>query len=110
MAGRPLFEPRAGVLAVRGHDGFLPDALVRELRLRHLTNPGPVGGDYVYPLCAADLVRIRLLLPGLTLGDAISDAPSPAAVANTVRRSGGRDRFLWSEGRLSSARNRQAFR
>ncbi|MGU3558605.1 hypothetical protein [Methylobacterium radiotolerans] len=110
MAGRPLFEPRAGVLAVRGHDGLLPDALVRELRLRHLTNPGPAGEEYVYPLCAADLVRIRLLLPGLTLGDAISDSPPPAAVANIVRRSGGRDRFLWSEGRLSSVRNRQAFR
>ncbi|MBY0396854.1 MAG: hypothetical protein K2X91_10360, partial [Thermoleophilia bacterium] len=91
MAGRPLFEPREGVLAVHGHDGLLPDALSRELRFRHLTNPGPVGGYYVYPLGAGDLVRLRLLLPGLTLGDAISDGPSPAAVANTVRRSGGRD-------------------
>lgn len=111
MAGRPLFEPREGVLAVAGHDGLLPDAFVREMRLRHLANPGPVDGAYLYPLDAADLARLRSLLPGLTPGAAIFESPPPpAAVANSVLRSGGRDRFAWTRGRLSSVRNHQAIR
>jgi len=108
MQGRPLFVVEDGFLKVRGHEGLLPDALSRELRLRHLTNPGPAGDAYLYPFGAADAARLRLLLPGLTLGCGIPGAQEPAAVSNSVIRSSRRDRFLWTEGRLSSVRNTRA--
>ncbi|MBD9415260.1 hypothetical protein IB234_11915 [Pseudomonas sp. PDM16] len=100
LARSPLFEwhPEEGEIAVRGHEGGLPDALATETRRRMLRNGGPRGAEYFYP-ANNDVVRwLAGRLPGCIVGLAQNEPQDAPMLVSRSRRSTGRLRLQWRNG------------
>ena len=100
LAQIPLFEWRLeeDVIALRGREGGLPDALAIETRRRMLRNGGPRGTEYLYPVNNAVARWLAERLPGCITGlpqEVRQDTPMLVSLA---RRSSGRLRLQWSNG------------
>ena len=102
LAETPLFTRSSGILRRIGREGALPDALAAALRIRNLTNSGPVEGGYVYELDKETLRQLAAALPNLVPSLKDSASKSSAEVVSSVIHSGGRVRAMWNKGSLST--------
>ncbi|MET3299050.1 hypothetical protein [Bradyrhizobium diazoefficiens] len=102
LRGLPMFDFDDGRLVRSSAEGALPIPVAAWLRYRSRTNAGPSArGGYLYSACAADLVKLRRLLPGILSGEGEQSALD---AANVRRRSGGASRLLWINDSIRAAR------
>jgi hypothetical protein len=100
--GVSMFDFEDGKLVRSTREGALPIPVAAWLRYRNLGNAGPSGRrHYAYSARAADLVKLRRLLPGILQGDGPQSA---LEAANVCRRSGGAARLLWINESVRAAR------
>jgi hypothetical protein len=102
LARTPLFEwcPEEGVIALRGREGGLPDALATEMRRRMLRNAGPRGSEYVYPANDAVARWLDAQLSGCISG-VFHGAQDTRTLISLARRSLGRSRLQWRNGSIT---------
>jgi hypothetical protein len=99
--GASMFDFDDGKLVRSTGEGALPVPVAAWLRYRNLGNAGPSGRrHYAYSASAADLAKLRRLLPGILQGD----GPQSALDAANFRRSGGAARLLWIDDSVRAAR------
>lgn len=97
-----MFDFDSGGLVRSSGEGALPFPVAAWLRYRNLGNAGPSGRrHYAYPARAADLTKLRRLLPGIVRGES---SQSALDAANACRRSGGAGRMLWINNSVRAAR------
>jgi hypothetical protein len=102
LRGVPMFGFDNGRLVRSTAEGALPIPVAAWLRYRSLRNSGPSGrSGYAYSASAADLVKLRRLLPGILSGEG---EQSVLDAANVRRRSGGASRLLWINDSVRAAR------
>jgi hypothetical protein len=102
LRGVAMFSFGEGRLVRSAAEGALPVPVAAWLRYRNLRNAGPCGRHtYAYAAGAADLSKLRRLLPGILLGEARQSATD---AANVRRRSGGAARLLWVGDNMRAAR------
>lgn len=98
----PLFDFRGDRLVRTAQEGGLPDVTAAALRRRQLRNAGISFGEYVYPASSIDAKWLSILLPGCISGIAQHAHPSAGQINSEARRSMGRWRPQWRQGRLGS--------
>lgn len=102
MRGVPMFGFDDGRLVRSAAEGALPIPVAAWLRYRSLRNAGPSGrSGYAYSARAADLAKLRRLLPGFLFGEG---QQSTLDAGNVRRRSGGAARLLWINDSVRAAR------
>jgi hypothetical protein len=102
LRGVPMFTFDDGRLVRSTAEGALPIPVAAWLRYRSLRNSGPSGrSGYSYSASAADLAKLRRLLPGILSGEGQQSALD---AANVLRRSGGKARLLWINDNIRAAR------
>jgi hypothetical protein len=105
LANRTMYRFEKGELVRVGRDGFLPDAISHWLRHANLVNAGPLAaGHYGYATGQDQAVAVASLLPG-AIEAGVTLRSSVDAIAS-ARRSGGVERLIWRDGRVTSGRTR----
>lgn len=100
--GAAMFDFDGGRIVRSAAEGALPIPVAAWLRYRNLGNAGPSGRrHYAYSARAADIAKLRRLLPGILHGDGPQSA---LEAANVCRRSGGGARLLWINDSVRAAR------
>lgn len=96
----PLFEERGEALLRVSNDGGLPNFIATDLRRRVMRSAGMTDGLYVYPASREDLIGLTRLLPNCILLSQMETAKSGLRYP-LIRRSEGRIRAQWSNGRIA---------
>ncbi|MEA2895970.1 MAG: hypothetical protein QOJ84_1585 [Bradyrhizobium sp.] len=106
-ARRSLFKNEGGLLQRVAREGFLPDGIAGWLRYSNLANSTALGdGRYAYPVRMENRTKIAAgLREAVDFAEGGGDTLSSIL---SVRRSGGADRLMWSNGRLVSSSSLRA--
>ncbi|WP_175766966.1 hypothetical protein [Burkholderia cenocepacia] len=96
----PLFEERGDALLRISNDGALPNFIATDLRRRAMRSAGMTDGLYVYPALREDLKGVARLLPSCILLSQ-TEATECGFREPLIRRSEGRFRTQWRNGRLT---------
>ncbi|WP_155774304.1 hypothetical protein [Burkholderia pseudomultivorans] len=96
----PLFEERGDALLRISNDGALPNFIAADLRRRAMRCAGMMDGLYVYPALREDLRGLARLLPSCILLSK-TEATEDGFRESLIRRSEGRFRTQWLNGRLT---------